>query len=180
MIRKFNGFTIIELVVVLVLVGITATIVAPRYMGPNAFDQSAAQDALLTTIRAAQQAALGRSNVSFAIGQAGNAWVMTVTADPGASTLRTADFPARSVILETGSAASSGDTCESGFDDAVAANFLLTFDAKGNLASFVNGANSAFTSDPAFNAVRICVNDTAASSVCVSRAGYAYAGTCDA
>ena len=180
MIRKFSGFTIIELVVVLVLVGIAAATIAPRFMAPNAFDESAAQDALLATIRAAQQAALGRENVSFTIEQAGNAWVLTVTADPGASTLRTAEVPARSVILETGSTASSGDTCESSFDDAIAANFLLTFDAKGNLASFANGANTAFTSDPAFNGVRICVNDAAASSVCVSRAGYAYAGTCDA
>ncbi|WP_298440970.1 type II secretion system protein [uncultured Ferrimonas sp.] len=51
-----RGFTLIELVVTLMLVSILAVTVAPRFFGSNAFQASITRDALITQVRAAQQA----------------------------------------------------------------------------------------------------------------------------
>lgn len=177
--RPDKGFTIIELVVVIVLVGIVGAVIISRFVGPNAFEIAAAQDGLLTTIRAAQQAALGRTDatlVAFEIDQSGGDWVLT--ARDGATTLRTLELPADNIVLETGSAVASADTCATGFDTAVSGDFELVFEKKGNLDEFTNNGTTEMV-DAMFNGVRNCVNDSPALSVCVSPAGYAYAGNCD-
>lgn len=174
--RRLKGFTIIELIGIIVLIGIVGVVVTGRFLRPNKFDEAAAADGLLTTIRAAQQAALGRSAVTFEVGLAGGEWLFM--AKSGANTLRTFRVPAESVLLETGAPASSGDTCATGFDTALDPNFQLAFDDLGNLASFTNGL-AVYPVDASFNGVRLCVNDTVAVSACVSPAGYAYAGNCD-
>jgi prepilin-type N-terminal cleavage/methylation domain-containing protein len=173
---RFRGFTVVELVVVIVLLGIVGAVVIPRFLAPNTFNEPAAQDGLLATIRAAQQAAIGRANVTFKITSDSNDW--TFAALSGATTLRTLTVPVSDVKLETGSAASSANTCATGFNTAVANDFTLTFKSDGNLASFTNNGTTE-TVDAAFNGVRICLNDTIAVSACVSPAGYAYAGDCD-
>ncbi|MGV3593475.1 MAG: type II secretion system protein [Gammaproteobacteria bacterium] len=177
---RLHGYTVIEMVIVIVLLGIVAAVVVPRFMAPNAFDEPVARDGLLTTIRAAQQAALGRSEVTFEIDRIGDTWHLEVK-DSG-SMIRELMFSAEDIVLETGSPAASSDVCSSGFDTAVANDFSLSFDAVGNLSEFTNtgvpGAPVAV--DGNFNGVRICLNDTDALSICVSPAGYAHAGNCDA
>lgn len=165
-----------ELIVVLVLIGITSAVVISRFAEPDTFTVQAAQDGLLTTIRAAQQAALGHDDVTFEINQAGGEWQLEAR-DAG-GVIRTLELPADSIVLQTGSAAASSDTCATGFDTAVQNDFELGFDGKGNLAQFVNGGTTELV-DSTFNGVRLCVNNTDAQSVCVSPAGYAYAGNCD-
>ncbi len=178
--RGLKGFTLVESVIVIVLIGIVGVVVIPRFLRPNAFSPVATQDGLIATIRAAQQAALGRSAVTFEIDTDGDDW--TFTAKAGIDTIRTFAIPTNGVTLETGLAVMSGDTCASDpgdFNDAMTSDFLLTFDGKGNLLSFTNGAPPELVSDVSFNGVRICVNDDVELSVCVSPAGYAYAGNCD-
>jgi hypothetical protein len=52
----------------------------------------------------------------------------------------------------------------------------IAFGGLGDLrTSGVTGSTGAITS-----AVRICINDSATMSVCVSPSGFAYAGDCDA
>jgi len=159
-----------------VLLGIVGVVVIPRFLAPNAFNEAAAQDGLLATIRAAQQAAIGRATVTFKATSDGNDW--TFAALSGATALRTFSVPVSDVKLETGSAASSVNTCATDFNTAVENDFTLAFKADGNLASFTNDGSTE-TVDATFNGVRVCLNDTVASSVCVSPAGYAYAGNCD-
>ncbi len=62
-----SGFTIVELVAIIVIIGVLGVVAIARYVSPNAFNEQGAQDALITSIRQAQQAALGRSDVSFEI-----------------------------------------------------------------------------------------------------------------
>jgi MSHA pilin protein MshC len=171
-----GGFTMVELVVIIVLLGIVGAVVIPRFMAPNAFNEPAAQDGLLATIRAAQQAAIGRATVTFKITSNSSDW--TFAALSGATTLRTFTVPVSDVKLETGSAVSSANTCATGFNTAVANDFSLAFKNDGNLDTFTNNAVTE-TVNTTFNGVRICLNDTVAVSVCVSPAGYAYAGNCD-
>jgi MSHA pilin protein MshC len=175
-----QGFSAIELVVVIVLLGIVGAVVIPRFMAPDAFDQMVARDSLLTTLRAAQQAALGRSDITFEINRAGAAWHLEVK--EAGTTLRELRFSADNISLETGSPIASGDVCATSLDTAVASDFELAFDAVGNLKRFGNTgvAGSPIHVDESFNGVRICLNDTDALSICVSPAGYAYAGSCDA
>jgi MSHA pilin protein MshC len=175
--HALRGFTIVELIVVIVLLGIVGAVVIPRFLSPNAFDEPAAQDGLLATIRGAQQAAIGRANVTFEITSTGDDW--TFVAKSGSTTLRTFQVRTNGVVLETGSAASSSNTCANDFDTALAGDFKLEFNTDGTLKRFTNNGSTENV-NASFNGVRICVNDTNAASVCVSPAGYAHAGNCDA
>jgi prepilin-type N-terminal cleavage/methylation domain-containing protein len=174
--RHAAGFTIIEVIVVIVLLGITGAVVVSRFFEPSTLGGVAARDGLIATIRAAQQFALGRSLVTVEIDNTGSDWI--VTAKANAATIRTLEISTRNLVLETGSAGASGDTCATGFDTAVAADFELVFDSEGNLEEFTNNGSTEAV-NASFNGVRICVNDRVDQSMCVSPAGYAYAGNCD-
>lgn len=171
-----GGFTVVELVIVIILIGIVGAVALTRYMSSSSFNAAGAQDAIITIAHATQQASLGRSNVSFTIQSSGGNWVFAATA--GGSALRTATVSTRDVILETGPAAASANTCADSFDNGVANDFELTYDNKGDLIDFTNNGGTTSV-DGAFNGVRICVNDDVSLSVCVSPAGYAYPGDCD-
>lgn len=171
-----RGFTVVELVIVIVLIGIVGAVAMSRFMSGSAFNAVGARDAIITVAHAAQQASLGRNDVSFEIDNSGDDWIFAVIS--GTEVLRTASVSNRNVTLETGSAAASANTCANGFDTAVANDFKLTFDGKGDLLSFTNNSTTE-TVDAAFNGVRLCVNDDVNFSVCVSPAGYAYVGNCD-
>lgn len=174
--RKPDGFSLVELVVVIVLLGIVGVVVISRFITPSSFNDVAARDGLAAGIRAAQQAALGRTGVTFEIDSSADSWFFVVK--EGANTIRTFEIGNRDLVLETGSAAAlSGLTCATGYDTALD-NFTLSFNSRGNLTNFSNGAINENV-DNTFNGVRICVNDTNALSVCVSRAGYASVGNCD-
>lgn len=176
-----GGFTLVELVIILVLIGIVGAVIIPRFIGSSAFESRSAQAGLISTIRTAQQAALGRDNVSFRINTVGNDWQFQTMAN--AVEIRAFTTPLDSLTLETGSAASSSDTCSTApgdFDIGVDTDFQLSFDRLGNLVSFTNDGTTELATAPAFNGVRICLNNNVDLSVCVSRAGYAYAGDCDA
>lgn len=174
--RFSKGFSIIELVSVIALIGITSAVIVSRFLNPGTFSNISAQDSLLTVIRAAQQASLGRATVTFEINQVADDWVLEARA--GGSPVQIIEIPMNGVVLETGSAVASVNTCASAFDTAVAADFELVFSSKGDLVQFTNNTTTELV-DAAFNGVRICVNDSVEFSVCVSPAGYAYAGNCD-
>jgi MSHA pilin protein MshC len=171
-----KGFTLVELVIVIVLVSIVAVTAVSRYLTPSAFDAAGVRDGLITTLRAAQQAALGRSNVAATIQGVGDKWVFTANAN--GSVLQTMDVNSRNMVLATGSALVGAGTCAAALDTPLANDFRLRYDSQGNLSEFVNGGVTQ-TVTSAFNGVRVCVNDTAQYSVCVSPSGYAYVGDCD-
>lgn len=173
---EHSGFTIIELIVVIVFLGIVGAVIVPRFLSPNAFSERAAQDGVITTIRAAQQSSLGRDAVTFEIDAAGGNWVLTAKAS--SNIIRTFEIPAAALILETGSAVASANSCANDFDTTVDSDFELVFDGQGNLEEFTNNGTTELV-DASFNGVRICLNNTVELSVCVSPAGYAYAGNCD-
>jgi type II secretory pathway pseudopilin PulG len=169
----------IELIVAIVLLGIISVVVVPRFLNPSDLNDAAAKDALLATIRSAQQAALGREMVTFEIENTGSSFLFTAKQQALTEPLRSMEISSDNLKLETGSATvGAGTTCASGFNDEVD-DLELAFDSRGNLTSFTNAGGVPEPVNASFKGVRICVNDNVEMSICVSPAGYAYAGDCD-
>jgi MSHA pilin protein MshC len=178
--RNPNGFTIVEIVIVLVIVSILAATVFSRFLDTSTFNSLIVRDQIISMARVAQQASLGRADVSLTITPAGSDSVTLDVSDVSGSI--------QSVVLELEGVSLSGDinklagnqtpSCESdNGDNAIAAATPMTinFDELGDLAlSGVTGATGAITS-----ALRICLNNVNTYSVCVSPAGFAYSGSCD-
>ncbi|MDO9150391.1 MAG: prepilin-type N-terminal cleavage/methylation domain-containing protein [Methylotenera sp.] len=62
--HRHNGFTVVELVAVIVIVGIIAAVAAPRFIGRDAFDARGAYGTLISALRYAQKTAIAqRTNV---------------------------------------------------------------------------------------------------------------------
>jgi MSHA pilin protein MshC len=167
-----RGFTLVEMVVVIVLIGILSVSIIGRFLGNDAFDAAIVRDQLVTLVRSSQQKALGRREVSLTLQPAGNELQVKQEAiDPEGAplVLGTRAIPARGVnisyALDTASCTSSGLT-------PLVAPLELRFEAPGNLVT-VNGA--PFTAE----GMRVCIDGNPAMSLCVSATGYAYTGNCD-
>lgn len=172
------GFSIVELVIVIIIMGIVAVTAFARFTSGSAFNAAGAQDAIISIAHATQQASLGRDNTSLQIDSSGGNWIFSVVAGSPTVTVRSLSVPVDNVILETGSAVASANTCANSFDTAVANDFVVNFNRKGDLVDFTNNASTEIV-DASFNGIRLCVNDNPVFAVCISPAGYAYEGNCD-
>lgn len=56
-----NGFSLVELVTVLVIVGVLAAIALPRFVGTTAFTDQASVDRVISAVRYAQEQAMSRN-----------------------------------------------------------------------------------------------------------------------
>ncbi len=173
-----KGFSLVELIIVIILLGIVGTVAFSRFVSGSAFNAAGTQDAIISISHATQQASLGRDNTSFQINASGGDWIISAVAGSPTVTIRSINIPAKNVILETGSAVASGNTCANAYDTAVMNDFVVNYDRKGDLVDFTNNGTTE-TVDASFNGIRLCINDNPVFSVCISPAGYAYEGDCD-
>lgn len=60
MMQKLRGFTIVELVTVMVIIGIIAAVSAPRFVGRDAFDARGSYATLMSALRYAQKTAIAQ------------------------------------------------------------------------------------------------------------------------
>ncbi len=67
MTRTHAGFTLTELVVVLVLLGVLAAYIAPRFSGRDGFSELTVQQDLIQSIRFAQQLAMSRTDRAISL-----------------------------------------------------------------------------------------------------------------
>jgi MSHA pilin protein MshC len=84
--KNQRGFTLIELIAVIVLIGILAVYAASRFVGKDGFADYAAQDLIVGAARIAQQRAMyDHSGPCFRLNIANSGGVATVSAESNAS-----------------------------------------------------------------------------------------------
>ncbi|GAB5499202.1 MAG: hypothetical protein PsegKO_15130 [Pseudohongiellaceae bacterium] len=171
-----RGFTLVEVIVVIVLIGIVSALIVPRFLGSTSFNPVIIRDQIITMVRSAQQGALGRPDVEMTItpNPAGSEVTLTLSDNSGVFEENTAPLGDVSLSGDINTTASCGTTSGSQ-SISNSAPMTINFGELGDLAvSGVTGSTGAVTS-----ALRICVNNNPVNSVCVSPSGFAYAGDCD-
>ena len=159
-----TGFSIIELITVLLLLGIVSAIVFPRFTGTQTFRDRLLLDQLIAITRFAQQSALSRHNQQITLNlsrqAASDDWLFVVLANDGSG-----DVEIKRLVTEQGNGSLSLLSPQ-----AVTVNSLIsvniTFDNLGNITA---PQNSGTDSNLSFNA--------SGRFFCISLAGYAYEAT---
>ncbi len=62
--RRQKGFTLIEMVTVIIIVGILAVVTIPRFLAPSNFESRATADTLISSLRQAQQLAMSKATTA--------------------------------------------------------------------------------------------------------------------
>jgi len=170
------GFTVIELVIVILILSVVSIVTMSRIIGGNSFNAIIVRDQIISLARTAQQNALGRANVSMTITPNVGSDSVTIVTSYAGGNIGSFTAPLDNVSLAGDINDTASCAVTSGVDAITnTAPLTLTFGEYGDLGvSGVTGSTGAVTS-----AVRICLNDTASESICVSPSGFAYAGDCD-
>lgn len=171
------GFTVVEFIVVIVIIAIVSAITIARFAGSDAFNPITVRDQLISMARTAQQSALGRSPVSLTVTPNAAGSEVVIQSVDGAGVIEEVALSLAGVSLSADINNTSSCEASSAPPISSAAPLTIAFGSLGNLAdtTVVNGA----TGTPVNSALRICVNDSATYSVCVSPSGFAYGGDCD-
>ncbi len=172
------GFSLVELIIVITLIGIVSVVAMSRMISGNAFNAPIARDAILSMARAAQQNAIGHTDIVMTLDVVGNELQLTLEA--GATVLETATAPLDEVTLRAD--VNETDSCAATPGATVlgpGSGMVVEYDALGSLLQGGPVSGGGYPYDPTAG-MRICINAEVLNSVCISPAGYAYAGDCDA
>jgi len=156
-----RGFTLVELLLTLVLLGILAVSAIGLFSTRDSYTARAAADLLLSQARLAQQTALAQAadasiGIALSVTRVTDNLTVSVTA-AGFNSQR--DTNARGVVV---SHKTSGTTACGGGSDS---NFTLQFDGSGNLTSGVHNL--------------ICITGQQTIPLCITPQGYAYEAVCE-
>lgn len=174
--RASLGFTVVELVVVIVILSSISVVAISRVLSENTYNAIVVRDQIISLSRTAQQNSLGRADVTMTITPSAAGDTVTIATSYDGGGIESFTAPLDSISLTGDINETDGCEVTAGADAITnAAPMTLTFGELGDLGvSGVTGSTGAVTS-----AVRICLNDTANESICVSPSGFAYAGDCD-
>lgn len=153
-----SGFTLLELIMVIILMGILAVSARAAFTGPDRFTGKIVQDQVISSLRLAQQAALAKNDgnqVTATLSTSGNDLVLTV-AHASYSSVRTIDASGASLTWSTTSLSGSCGPVTGSLPHT------MVFDSRGETTR-----------------TRLCVSGSNPTSICLSALGFAYAGDCD-
>ncbi len=180
---KRNGFTIIELVIIIFILSVISVVAMSRFGSPNSFTGLVARDQIITLSRMAQQSAFGRSGVTmtFTPNVAGDQATIELSAVVSAAseTLESVTVPISSLTINGDINDTDSCTTTTGaFGVTNGAPLNLRFGELGDLVASSGVAGGA-GEGTVTSALRICINDDINYSVCIAPTGFAYAGDCD-
>jgi|TARA_B110001454_G_scaffold29420_1_gene28762 MSHA pilin protein MshC len=158
---KFQqGFTLIELITVIILLGILSTFAISRFPQKQGYSTAIIKNQLLASARLAQQTSLSRSssidNLIFNVFENSGDWNFVIS--DGAGTSYEAKIERGSEQIRFGTNLTAA--CSS----LSTAPFTVIFDGDGNRIPSQN--------------LRICIDSATDFELCISPSGYAYEGTC--
>lgn len=180
---KFRGFSVIELVVAILIIGIIASVAMSRLLEGDTYNASVVRDQIISLARSGHHRSLGRTDVALVIRPNGNNLEVTTAEEfvdaNDFTALQTASIDARSVTVSgdvniTASCASTPGT------DLLsnAAPMVIQYDELGDLYRGGVTSNVGYPVT-ATTAIRLCVNNDPLVSICFSPAGFAFAGDCE-
>lgn len=162
------GFTIIELVTVMILLGILSITAISRFVEPSAFAPGIVTHAVVLETRAAQQLAAARADaqVTFVIDQVAGDWRLQIQTDIDGVVSSELIAAENTVLTATSGAASSPI-------DA-ATPLIVQFDRSGDLSSVSIGASAG---SPTLG-VDLEFSGDSDRRVCIYPTGYATDAAC--
>lgn len=157
---KQKGFTLIELVTVIILLGVLSVFVMSRFSSGQSYSSTIVRDQLLAALRLTQQTALSRAssnnNVVLTISSSGGDWLFVTSGGGGDS------FSSR---IESGEEQIRfGTNFTSSCSLLSSLPLVLSFDGDGNRIPQSN--------------LRVCVDSEIDHELCITTSGYAYLGEC--
>tara|TARA_R100001377_G_scaffold84265_1_gene67444 strand:- start:502 stop:1062 length:561 start_codon:yes stop_codon:yes gene_type:complete len=181
--NKQQGFSVIELVLAILIIGIIATVAMSRLLEGDTYNAAVVRDQIISLARSGHHRALGRSDVALILRPNGDELeVITAEAFVDANnfaTLQSSSIDARSVTIAgdvniiASCGASPGSHALSN-----AAPMVIQYNELGDL--YRGGVISAVGYPlAASTAMRLCINNDPIVSICFSPAGFAYAGDCE-
>jgi len=160
-----SGFTLIELISVLLIVSALGAAAFGRFSESTAFDERLASDQILATARAAQQLGFSRSSVDLFFQDVGSE--VKVAARVGGVEQASRTFPKSEVTITVDGTSTGGSP---GVCSSLTSPITLQFDSNAE----VSGAYPSGNYNQGFP---ICLNGNT-PNICVSPAGFAHLGSC--
>jgi prepilin-type N-terminal cleavage/methylation domain-containing protein len=165
-----NGFTVIELVAVLVLIGVLAVTSFSRWFGGSSFDSTATAADISTVARLAQRIAVFKPGniISLEVKRVAGIWQLAVMEDDGGSVsnLFQIDNNSGNTISITGL---TGPITLS-----AANNLVVNYDDLGNISALLVGGVAI----GATVGVAISISTDSPRLICISPVGFVHAGAC--
>lgn len=165
---RCSGFTLVELVAVVVLLGVLGVVASARFVGPAAFAPAMVAQAAQAEARLARQLAASRhdARVSLLLDRSGGHWRLRVVTDVD-GVVRTALVEAENTTVQATSGALSRTL------DATT-TVTVGFDRRGDLATVAIGGSAG---DPALG-VGLLVAGDANRRLCIHPSGYVTDDAC--
>ena len=172
-----KGFTLVELITVITLVGILSMVAIPRMVGRDSFGNEEVTRSLMGSARLAQQHALSHTDetVQLAVARTANGYDFEITRDAGGTPVTLysllSAYPKVDLSVAAGSLTSAF---------VVGQTLTLAFTSRSDLnsVSLAGTPLSSSVSGAVDGGITVTINGNSTSHVCVAASGYAHRGTC--